>query len=731
MTLKKNTAKRPNILMIMVDQMRFPPAGNDSEHGFVDPLKHIFGFQGTPYENNEFKKYFPGFWALRNNAVVMNNHHIASSACVPSRTVLFTGQYGTRTGVTETDGLFKDGLKPEFSWLEKGKFPTLGSWMRENDYSTHYFGKWHMTGEETRELEDYGFSDWELSSPDPHGTLPNNLGYFRDYQFDDLATSFLRRQGIGMPYNKAHAKANFINEKVDEVFDLIRDKMGDIANTISDDLREISDALSKKIEQKVEPSPGDEPVPWFAVSSFTNPHDIASYPGLPSYLYKSHVDDAPYTLAVPPKGAKSALPIGGTMSITLNPNGFPQNNANVPYTWNENLAKNNKPNCQFDYKYKMGLALVAKSGRLAAERKEEEDENAFASDDERLQFAIDFTLNSNSVGLPFALTDNPELASRSFLQYYGYLLSEVDQHISNTLKALEESGQADNTIVVFCPDHGEYGASHGTLMEKWHSAYEEVIHVPMVVRFPPGLHHVPGGTKQVNEITSHIDILPTIMGLSGANKRTLSSIKHRLADEGFTNVMDPVGIDLSSVILGKEDQVIDPKTGQPREGVLFMTYDTITEPLRSNEEKTANEDKARVEKNVTNESNIGKNELTSYEVFVGAVDKLRANKGKHYPLEVKNLAPASVIRPNKIVAVIDNEKWKLVEYFEDSDTHSAILEYELYDLNTDPNELLNLVEFDQAYPTFISNISEANKKQIKIKARTLMTLLTKLKAEVL
>jgi len=55
MTLKKNTAKKPNILMIMVDQMRFPPAGNGSEHGFVDPLKHIFGFQGTPYENNEFK----------------------------------------------------------------------------------------------------------------------------------------------------------------------------------------------------------------------------------------------------------------------------------------------------------------------------------------------------------------------------------------------------------------------------------------------------------------------------------------------------------------------------------------------------------------------------------------------------------------------------------------------------------------------------------------------------
>jgi arylsulfatase A-like enzyme len=49
---------------------------------------------------------------LRQNAVVLRNHTIAASACTPSRAVIYTGQYGTRTGVT--DGLFKNGDAPNF-----------------------------------------------------------------------------------------------------------------------------------------------------------------------------------------------------------------------------------------------------------------------------------------------------------------------------------------------------------------------------------------------------------------------------------------------------------------------------------------------------------------------------------------------------------------------------------------------------------------------------------------
>jgi arylsulfatase A-like enzyme len=94
---------------------------------------------------------------LRQNAVVLRNHTIAASACTPSRAVIYTGQYGTRTGVTQTDGLFKNGDAPNFPWLEADGIPTLGTWMGEAGYSTHYFGKWHVSNPPEHSLKRYGF----------------------------------------------------------------------------------------------------------------------------------------------------------------------------------------------------------------------------------------------------------------------------------------------------------------------------------------------------------------------------------------------------------------------------------------------------------------------------------------------------------------------------------------------------------------------------------------------
>ncbi|MDE1466012.1 sulfatase-like hydrolase/transferase [Spartinivicinus poritis] len=134
----KNESK-PNILLIMVDQMRFPIFGKAG--GFNQELKSIIGFQDNLGEDNSFKDYFPGLMALRNNAVVLNQHRISSSACVPSRAALFTGQYPNKTEVKYTDGIFKDGTSKNYPWLDPTGYPTIGDWMRANDYNTHYIGK--------------------------------------------------------------------------------------------------------------------------------------------------------------------------------------------------------------------------------------------------------------------------------------------------------------------------------------------------------------------------------------------------------------------------------------------------------------------------------------------------------------------------------------------------------------------------------------------------------------
>ncbi|MGB5633974.1 MAG: sulfatase-like hydrolase/transferase [Waterburya sp.] len=694
--------KRPNILMIMVDQMRYPCFGYGKDGGFLDPIKRILGFQDGIEDDNKFREFFPGFSALADNAVVFNNHKAASSACVPSRTALFTGQYGTRTGVLQTDGIFKDGLDENFPWLDPKEFPTLGNWMRANGYNTHYFGKWHMAGENTSSLEEYGFSDWELSYPDPHGALPNNLGYYRDYQFEDLTVSFLRRQGLGIPYDVAYAKQNVEEYKAE-------------ANG----------------KDEIPPLP-EEPTPWFAVSSFTNPHDIGSYPTLPSKVSDDTLSDASFTLAVPPQGAEGEVPEQGTMKIKLNKLGFPQHNANLSPTWNEDLLNNNKPDCQFEYSYKVGLALASNFGFTVAE-KAAEIAAVTEQDIDQMDKAVEVTLDSDKRGFPFALTSDPELASRAFIQYYGYLISEVDQHISAVLNALDESGQADNTIVIFCADHGEYGASHYMMMEKWHSAYEELLHVPMVVRFPMSLHQVPGGLKQITDIvTSHVDILPTVLGLTRiAEDDEMSYIDYMTAlttelEKEHTSVLDPVGKDLTPLIYGESSELDAFK--QEREGVLFITHDTITEPLNLDTGNFSTE-----EEDSSTDTEEEEDSLTPYQVFKEAVETLRNNEGGKYPDEVSSLASGSVSQPSLVNCVMTNDNWKLVRYFNPTDDLNDYSnnQFELYDLNTDPTEQCNLLVYNKPFPTVIHGYSDEISDKIKTKAKDMKGLLKDLEEKML
>ena len=76
-------AKRPNILLIMCDQYRFPRFSGP-EGGFPPELDNILGFQGEVDGSNPFAQFFPGLIRLRRDAVVLRNHTIAASACTQS-----------------------------------------------------------------------------------------------------------------------------------------------------------------------------------------------------------------------------------------------------------------------------------------------------------------------------------------------------------------------------------------------------------------------------------------------------------------------------------------------------------------------------------------------------------------------------------------------------------------------------------------------------------------------
>ena len=142
------------------------------------------------------------------------------------------------------------------------------------------------------------------------------------------------------------------------------------------------------------------------------------------------------------------------------------------------------------------------------------------------------------------------------------------------LTTLDESGLRNDTIVVFMADHGEYGAAHSFLMEKWHTAYQEALHVPVVVQ--SARFNDSDELRQIDALTSHVDIVPTLLGLADIGEHEIERIAAQLREQ--RPVPPFVGANLAPLVRGETDVVTEPD-GTPREGVLFATDDEITQPL--------------------------------------------------------------------------------------------------------------------------------------------------------
>ncbi|HQY94013.1 MAG TPA: sulfatase-like hydrolase/transferase [Caldilinea sp.] len=79
------------------------------------------------------------------------------------------------------------------------------------------------------------------------------------------------------------------------------------------------------------------------------------------------------------------------------------------------------------------------------------------------------------------LHDDAEMR-RSIASYYG-MMSLIDAEIGRILDYLDKAGLAENTLVVFTSDHGHFLGQHG-LIAKGPFHYEDVLRVPMIVRYP-------------------------------------------------------------------------------------------------------------------------------------------------------------------------------------------------------------------------------------------------------
>ena len=340
----------PNILLIMTDEERYPP----------------------PYEDESMARYrrnqLGARQSIRDGGLEFHRHYAGSTACLPSRTTLFTGQYPSLHGGTNTDGMAKKNNDPAMGWLDPNSVPTVGDWFRAGGYETHYRGKWHVSH---ADLLIPGTHESLMASDDDGKPIPAAVAA---YQGADRLDPYGFSGWIGRePHGAAKSDCGTVRDGV-------------FAEQVVELFAELAGARRAG--------------PWLAVASFVNPHDIA-FNGWAweQLLGFGPVDDD--TLPAIPAAPSQADSFAG------------------------------RPACQ----------------------------EAFVK------------------AWPAMLYDQP--ADEAYRRLYYHLHKLVDGAIGRILAALEESGMAEDTVVVFTSDHGDLVGAHGGLMQKWYNAYDEAIRGPV------------------------------------------------------------------------------------------------------------------------------------------------------------------------------------------------------------------------------------------------------------
>ncbi|MGJ9457999.1 sulfatase-like hydrolase/transferase [Oceanobacillus sp. CF4.6] len=159
----------------------------------------------------------------------------------------------------------------------------------------------------------------------------------------------------------------------------------------------------------------------------------------------------------------------------------------------------------------------------------------------------------------------PTLDTPFFRKLYYSLQKEVDNEVFKVFQALQKSIFYKNTIVVYTSDHGDLLGSHGGLFQKWHNAYEESIHVPFLIHSPTLFT----GQQQTTTLTSHVDIVPTLLSLANipTEKAQAKLRKNHLEVHPF------VGRDLTPLLHGNQE------FPRANEAIYFMTDDDFSRGL--------------------------------------------------------------------------------------------------------------------------------------------------------
>jgi arylsulfatase A-like enzyme len=129
----------------------------------------------------------------------------------------------------------------------------------------------------------------------------------------------------------------------------------------------------------------------------------------------------------------------------------------------------------------------------------------------------------------------PEDIQRMTALYYGNI-TLIDDCVGRIVRALEEKGIADNTVIIVTSDHGDFLGNRGFITKTPFVLYDDIVRVPFVVA--DGREQRQGQTSDA--FVNLLDLFPTIMSLAGIGH------DHRIH-----------GHDLCPLLSGEVSQVTD------------------------------------------------------------------------------------------------------------------------------------------------------------------------------
>ncbi len=255
---------------------------------------------------------------------------------------------------------------------------------------------------------------------------------------------------------------------------------------------------------------------------------------------------------------------------------------------------------------------------------------------------------------------------KRFSDYYLNCLRAVDQQVNYLLRELDSLGLSENTIIVFTSDHGEAGGSHG-LHGKGPFAYKETMHLPLLFVHPD----VRGG-QTTKALSGHIDLVPTLLSMAGAKPAQAAEFAGR----------ELPGKDLSPVFSNPRAA----KVNQVRESVLF-TFSGMA---------TNDSEVLRIvsEAKVLGRKPIAQMIREGYRPDMKKRGSLRTAFDGRYKF-TRYFAPGERNSPKSLEDLYQNN------------------DVELFDLQTDPDEVRNLAINQKANAKLIMTMSEKLEAVIK------------------